>query len=227
MAKLSAKSVNWSLYAILDKEVAKGRSLERLTEQLIAGGAGVIQYRDKVSDSLTFFQQARKIKRITEQLGVPLVINDRLDVAMAVGAEGVHLGQQDLPIPAAKKLAGDRMLIGASVRNRVEGLSAIEFGADYLGLGAIFPTDTKKEKVAGLAVIRELRPLTDKPLIAIGGIKLQNLRPIFEAGADGVAVISGLLGAEDVRVRALEFITEIKELKSRSANQSPGERFSK
>ncbi len=206
--------IDWSLYAILDKEFGGARSITFLAEQLIEGGAGVIQLRNKISEAREFYLDAVKVKEVTQKHGIPLIINDRLDIAMAVQAEGVHLGQKDLPLKVARGLIGKEMILGASVHNLDEFHQAIEAGADYMGVGTIYSTVTKdKLEIMGVRIVEMLRPKTNLPLVAIGGITVDNLEPVIQAGADGVAVISALLNAEDVRKRAKEFVEKIKKVK--------------
>ncbi|MFQ5824632.1 MAG: thiamine phosphate synthase [bacterium] len=212
--ELDFHNIDWSLYAILDKEFIKGRSISTLAEDLIKGGAGVIQLRNKISETEEFYLEALKVKEVTQKHGIPLIINDRLDIAMAVKADGVHLGQKDLPLQVARSMIGEKMILGVSVHNLNEFYKAVEGGADYLGVGTIYPTNTKDDlQIMGIKIVETLRSKTNLPLIAIGGITLENLAPIIQAGADGVAVISALLNVENVGSRAKEFVQQIRSVK--------------
>jgi len=195
MRVLITQNTDWSLYAILDKECAKERSLTQLSEQAIQGGAGILQLRNKISASDEFYADTLKIKEVTRHFNIPLIINDRLDIALAAKADGVHLGQDDLPLAEARKLLGNQMILGASVHNLKEFEIALTGEPDYLGVGT------------------QLRPKTILPLIAIGGITLENLEPAIRAGADGVAVISDLFTRQDVCGRAKGFIKKVKQVK--------------
>ena len=209
---MSTQNIDWSLYAILDKECAKERSLTRLAEEAIAGGAGILQLRNKVSASDEFYSDALKIKEVTRHFRIPLIINDRLDIALAAKADGVHLGQDDLPLAEARKLLGDQMILGASVHNHEEFEIALKGNPDYLGVGTIYPSLSKTElQSAGIKIVEQLRPKTILPLIAIGGITVENLEAIIQAGADGVAVISDLFTRQDVCGRAKEFVKRVKQ----------------
>ncbi len=211
---LITQNTDWSLYAILDKECAKERSLTQLSEQAIQGGAGILQLRNKISASDEFYADTLKIKEVTRHFNIPLIINDRLDIALAAKADGVHLGQDDLPLAEARKLLGKQMILGASVHNLKEFEIALTGEPDYLGVGTIYPSSSKADlKVAGIKIIEQLRPKTILPLIAIGGITLENLEPAIRAGADGVAVISDLFTRKDVRGRAKEFVKKVKQVK--------------
>ena len=211
---MSTQNINWSLYAILDKEYAKERSLARLAEEAIQGGAGILQLRNKISASDEFYSDALKIREVTQHFKIPLIINDRLDIALAAKADGVHLGQDDLPFPEARKLLGNQMILGASVHDHEEFEIALKGNPDYLGVGTIYPSSSKTElQSTGIKIIEQLRLKTRLPLIAIGGITVENLEPAIRAGADGVAVISDLFTKQDIRGRAKEFVKRVKQVK--------------
>jgi thiamine-phosphate pyrophosphorylase len=182
------------LHAIIDREWQQGRSFIEMTTAAIAGGAGVIQYRDKVSCGREFYNNALQVKDVCATHATPFIVNDRLDIALAVGADGVHLGQEDMPLNAARKLAGEDFIIGISASSIEIGLLAADAGADYLGVGAIFPTKTKSDvSVSGLEIIRELLAQVVCPVVAIGGITLENVKEVVKEGVHGIAVISALL----------------------------------
>lgn len=204
---ISTIEIDWSLYAILDKTTVGDRDIEHVAQEVLTGGAGVIQLRNKSSDIKAFYEDARLVKRLTDHYGVPLIINDRADVARAVEAAGVHLGQQDLPLPAARQLLGQNKIVGVSVHNDAEFEQAIAYGPTYFGVGTIYPSSTKEVKnITGIEIIERLRARTSSPLIAIGGITVENVRPVILAGADGVAVVSALLNALDVQTQARTFV---------------------
>jgi thiamine-phosphate pyrophosphorylase len=163
-----------------------------------ACGVRVVQYRNKEAETLKMYEVAQRLRDICRE--ALLLINDRIDVAMAVGADGVHLGQSDMPIRAARKLLGPEKIIGITAHNLAEALEAERLGADYLGLSPIFKTKTKPDagKPAGIAFIEEVRSRVDIPLIAIGGINLANAPEVVKAGADGLCAISAVVAKEDV-----------------------------
>ena len=209
-----SENIGWSLYAILDKESVKERSLTRLAEEAIAGGAGILQLRNKISASDEFYADALEIKEVTQHFNIPLIINDRLDIALAAKADGVHLGQDDLPFAEARKLLGKQMILGVSVHNFNEFEIALKGKPDYWGVGTIYLSLSKTElQSASIKIVEQLRPKTTLPLIAIGGITVENLEPVIQAGADGVAVISDLFGRQNVCSRAQEFVKEVKQVK--------------
>jgi len=215
------QEIDWSLYAIIDKEWLKGRPVQEVGEQIIRGGAGVIQYRDKVSESEEFYRLALSLRQVTEVNGIPLIINDRVDIALAIEAAGVHLGQEDLPVEVARRIVGDEMILGGSVHS----LSEYEKmkHVDYFGVGAVYPTRTKeKAEVGGIEIVRQIRARTQRPIIGIGGITLENLSPVFKAGADGVAVISAIMGADDVGEATQRLRDAIMKVKSEEALNCDG-----
>jgi thiamine-phosphate pyrophosphorylase len=189
-------TVDWSLVAIVDREWLRGRTLESVTAGIIRGGATVIQYRDKISDAGGQLRNADILRRLTADARIPLIINDRLDIAMAVEADGVHTGRNDLPLAVIRRLA-PRMTAGVSVGSH--GDFNRNPDADYYGVGAVFPTGTKRVKiVTGLDLVREVRRQSARPLIGIGGINEGNAQEVIAAGCDGVAVISAIMGESDV-----------------------------
>lgn len=165
----------------------------------------MVQLREKDSSSQAFFQQAQEVKRITDQYQVPLIINDRLDIALAVGAFGIRIGQNDLPVPVVRQIIGKDMLLGVSVSSVEEAGQAMEDGADYLGVGAMFTTGTKTD--AGMVPMEELiriRRITNLPIVVIGGINRENAGAFRPMGIDGLAVVSSIIGQPDIRKAAEE-----------------------
>ena len=184
------------IHAIIDREWQRGRTLADMAENAISGGAGVVQFRDKLSLGRDFYQGALEIKRVCARHDVPLIINDRLDIALAVKADGVHLGQEDLPLDVARGLVKENFIIGVSASTVATGLTAA-LGADYLGVGAVFMTGTKKDvRTGGLAVIQGLIGQVPCPIIAIGGITAENVGTVVNKGVQGVAVISAILDGD-------------------------------
>ncbi len=205
-------NVNWSLYAIIDKSFLGGRPIEQIAEALLEGGVGVIQLRDKTGDIRAFYDDALALKQVAAYHQAPFIVNDRADVAIAADADGVHVGQEDLPVPVVKALLGKDKIIGVSVHDLQEFERVAGHDPTYFGLGTIYKTATKSERNAtGTAIIKQVRARTDKPIVAIGGIDVANAAPVIEAGADGVAVISALLCAPDVRTEAEAFIRTIQQ----------------
>ncbi|NQT25920.1 thiamine phosphate synthase [candidate division KSB1 bacterium] len=200
---MNIKSVDWSLYAILDEEWRNGRDIQSLAEDAIRGGITVLQYRNKVDESGLFFEKAKALSAITKTLDIPLIINDRTDISLAVDADGVHVGQQDLPVFKARELLGPGKIIGLSITNPDQ-MSTIDF-TDYLGVGSVYPTDSKANvHLGGIGLLKTIRKLTTLPIIGIGGINADNLAPVFQAGCEGVSLISAIFGSDNVKGAARE-----------------------
>jgi thiamine-phosphate pyrophosphorylase len=186
------------LYVIIDTEWLKGRKVNDIAVQTIKGGAKVIQLRCKTGSTRDFLMAAESLKVICSERDIPFIINDSLEVALACHADGLHIGQDDLPLKIAKKLIPIDMVLGVSARTLEEAKIAAEEGADYLGVGAVFATATKDSKAIGLASFKKIKKAVNIPVVAIGGINKDNIKSIMDAGAGAAAVISAVMGAEDV-----------------------------
>jgi thiamine-phosphate pyrophosphorylase len=187
------------LYAILDPEQTKGRAPERVLRQLLDGGAKLLQLRVKALAPRDFCTLAREVRGQTRAAGCQFIVNDRIDIALACDADGVHLGQEDLPLGAGKKLMG-RKIVGISTHDVGQAREAEQNGADYIGFGPMFGTTTKDTGLSarGIAMLKEIRAAVKIPIVAIGGITEQNVQQVWQAGADSAAIISDVLGAEDI-----------------------------
>ena len=191
---------DYSIYLVTDDGCLQGRALLDCVREALEGGVTLVQYRAKTASSAEMYAEALQLKALCDSFKVPLIINDRLDIAMAVGAAGVHLGQDDLPCAAARKILGEDYIIGVSAHNPAEAKAALQSGADYLGCGAVFGTATKadvqKLGTDGLAAICKAKGL---PVVGIGGVTADNYREVRAAGADGAAIVSGILAQPDIR----------------------------
>jgi thiamine-phosphate pyrophosphorylase len=192
------------LYLCTDRVLTLGRPITQAVEAAIAGGVTMVQLREKTASTREFYRIALEVYALTRRHHIPLVINDRLDIALAIGAEGLHLGRSDLPLSVARRLAGNRMFIGLSASTVEEALRAQAEGADYLGVGAVYPTGSKADAgeaigLEGLAAIRAAVPI---PVAAIGGVNEANAAKVMEAGVAGIAVISGILSQPDIEAAA-------------------------
>lgn len=202
---------DYSIYLVTDDGCLQGRPLIDCVREALEGGVTLVQYRAKTASSAEMYAEALQLKALCDSFKVPLIINDRLDIAMAVGAAGVHLGQDDLPCAAARRILGEDYLIGVSAHNPAEAKAALQSGADYLGCGAVFGTatkaDVKKLGTDGLAAICKAKGL---PVVGIGGVTADNYREVRAAGADGAAIVSGILAQPDIRatVRAIAKISQ-------------------
>ena len=183
------------------------KPLGELLREAAAAGARLFQYRNKTDSALIAYRQALHLRQVAADEQALFIVNDRCDLALAVEADGVHLGQNDLPLPLARSLMGPDKLIGISTHREADVQAAIAGGADYLGFGPLFPTASKPdhEPVVGLEGLRRVRTLTRLPIFAIGGIAVDNLAAVVEAGADGVAVISAIAQASDVAATVRTF----------------------
>lgn len=202
---------DYSIYLVTDDGCLQGRALIDCVREALEGGVTLVQYRAKTASSAEMYAEALQLKALCDSFNVPLIINDRLDIAMAVGAAGVHLGQDDLPCAAARKLLGEDYIIGVSAHNPAEAKTALQSGADYLGCGAVFGTatkaDVKKLGTDGLAAICKAKGL---PVVGIGGVTADNYREVRAAGADGAAIVSGILAQPDINatVRAIAKVSQ-------------------
>ena len=195
---------DYSLYLVTDRTLSLGRSTVEVVRAAIRGGVSCVQLREKGCSTREFMDEARLLKALLAGTGVPLFINDRLDVALAVGADGVHLGQNDLPIADARRLVGNRMIIGISAESVADAIRAEAEGADYIGASPVFTTPTKTDTAPplGLAGLRAIRRAVQLPLVAIGGINADNAAQVLRAGADGLAVVSAIVSAPCPRTAA-------------------------
>jgi thiamine-phosphate pyrophosphorylase len=198
------------LYAVIDMQALKGRSHLEITRQVIQGGAKIIQLRDKITIKKDLLPIAQALKNLCTEKGVLFIMNDSLDIALAVGADGLHIGQEDLPVKVARKLAPIDMLIGCSVSNAEQAQQAVNDGADYVAVGAIFSTPSKDAVAVGLEPLRKIKKAVAVPVVAIGGINISNAVEVKKAGADSIAVIRALLGADSPETTAREIIKKFE-----------------
>lgn len=196
----------FELYAVTDRKMLGNTTEAEAARLCFEGGADVVQLRLKDADGGEMLGIAREMQAVADEFNGFFIVNDRLDVAILAGADGVHLGQSDIPVREARKLAGDDMIIGASVNSVEEAIKAVEDGADYLGVGSIFATDTKPdaEQGIGLDAIFDIKRAVDVPVVGIGGINAGNLLDVIHAGADGVAVVSAIMSKPDIKKAAHE-----------------------
>ena len=201
----------YDLYVITDEQIGRGRSHTALAEMALRGGADIIQLRDKRMDSTSLYRTATEIVALTRDAGACFIMNDRLDLALAAGADGVHLGQQDMPIAEARRIVPRNFIIGSSVGSVEEAIEAEISGANYLALSPIFATTSKDDAGCGhgLSTLGAIRAATRLPLVAIGGITRENIGSVIGAGADGAAVISAVVGEDDVAAAAAELKRKI------------------
>lgn len=191
----------WRLYVVTDANLSRGRSHREVVEAAISGGADAIQLRDKDSPAGTLYQVALALREITRKADVSFLVNDRLDIALAAGADGVHVGQHDLPASVVRGILGPGRILGVTAETVEEALAAERDGADYLGVGPVFEARGTKADAGppqGPAIIARIRPHTRLPIVAIGGITAENAHLVRQAGATSAAVVSAVVSADDV-----------------------------
>ena len=202
---------DYSIYLVTDDSCLQGRALLDCVREALEGGVTLVQYRAKTASSAEMYNEALQLKALCDSFKVPLIINDRLDIAMAVGAAGVHLGQDDLPCAAARRILGEEYIIGVSAHNPAEAKAALQSGADYLGCGAVFGTATKADvKKLGTDRLAAICREKGLPVVGIGGVTAYNYREVRAAGADGAAIVSGILAQPDIRT-TVKVIAKVSE----------------
>ena len=198
------------LYLVTDSEILKDRDFYKCIEDAIKSGVTMVQLREKNADGKEFLEKAIKLRKLTNKYNTTFVINDRIDIAILVDADGVHIGQSDIDAVSARKLLGDNKIIGVSARNLQEAKIAKENGADYLGIGAMFSTSTKMDaKLVSFDTLEEITNKVDLPFVLIGGITLDNVERLKKFNPDGYALVSGILGADNIGKRVREWYERI------------------
>jgi len=203
--------MNLSIYLVTDDKYFKDRDLISTIEQALQGGVTAVQYRFKNKSTRQMYEELLILRELTRRYGADLVVNDRVDLALAVGADGVHVGREDLPPDVVRKIVGDSMYVGYTV-NSVEELKEVEhLPIDYIGFGSVYDTTTKENyKLVGIEGLRQAVKLTSKPIVAIGGIMPYRVKEVLEAGAKGIAVVSAILGFEDTKKAAESLVQACK-----------------
>lgn len=201
-----------SLYLVTDRGLSLGRSLTSVVEEAVKGGVTMVQLREKDCSSKEFYDLAIELKQILTPYNVPLIINDRLDIALACDAEGLHIGQSDLPYDIARKLLGKSKIIGLSVENIEDAIEANKLDVDYIGISPVFstPTKTDTKQALGIEGVRAIASISKHPCVGIGGININNAKEIIAAGANGVSVVSAIVSAENPQLAAKNLIDIIK-----------------
>lgn len=205
--------VDLTLYLVTDSEGLSEERFLQTVRDALAAGVTLLQLREKEREGRDLYELAGKVNRIARQHGVPLLIDDRADIAMAVGAAGVHVGQQDLPVRAARRLLGPDKIVGATAKTVEQALEAQRQGADYVGVGAIYPTTTKvKTRLTGVETLRQICGSAAIPAVAIGGLNGANLGILRGSGAAGIAVVSAVMKAGDPAVAVEDLLRSVREV---------------
>lgn len=203
---------NYELYFVTDESVPTNELL-RIVEEAVKGGVTIVQLREKHTRGKIFYEKAYQLKQLLKKYQVPLIINDRVDIALAIDADGVHIGQKDLPLTAVKKIVPPSMIVGVSASNIKDALEAEKNGADYIGVGAVFPTKTKEDAtLVGKEKLATIIKSVNIPVVAIGGIHIDNLSEIAGNGAAGIAVVSGIMKADNPQKAALNYLEQWEKL---------------
>jgi len=201
-----------SLYLVTDRKLSLGRPLISVVEEAVKGGVTMVQLREKDCTTSEFYKIAMELKECLRPYNVPLIINDRIDIALACDAEGLHIGQSDMPYDVARKLMGSNKIIGLSVENIEQAKRANDLDVDYIGVSPVFGTPTKTDTAPalGLEGLRDISAISRHPIVAIGGININNAKEIIEAGAGTIAVVSSVMSAENPKLAAEELVRIIK-----------------
>jgi thiamine-phosphate pyrophosphorylase len=214
---MTMQPIDYSLYLVTDRGLALGRPLEEIVMAAVNGGVTCVQLREKDCSSREFFDLALSLRFKLEKRRVPLIINDRLDIALAAGAAGVHLGQSDLPLEYARKVGRAGLVIGISANSTAAAVEAERRGADYIGLSPVFSTPTKTDTAEpmGFKGIEKIRKAVRIPLVGIGGLNAENAGEAIRHGADGIAVVSAIMSAPDPEEAAAKLLLRIREAKGK------------
>lgn len=205
------KNVNYELYLVTDRTNKTDNEFLNIIEEAIKGGVSIIQIREKEADTLECYNISKKVKEICSKYNVPLIINDRIDIALAIDADGVHIGQSDMPIKIARKLIGNDKILGISAHNIQEAKEAEENSADYLGVGAIFSTSTKKDASdISIDTLKDITSSVNIPTVAIGGINLDNVEKLKDTNISGISVVSAIMNAKNPKIVSENLLRKIK-----------------
>lgn len=210
---MKKSQIDLSLYLVTEESIAI-EELTKIIAESVSGGVSIVQLREKNNSSLSFYEKASALKQLLNELSIPLIINDRVDIALAVGADGIHIGQDDLQLPVVKKMVPEDMIVGVSVSTLEEALEAERNGADYIGVGSVFPTKTKQD--ATLMALEDLGEIcrgVSIPAVAIGGITADNISALSDSGLSGTAVVSAIMNADNPKTASESLLKIIKDFK--------------
>lgn len=215
--------IDVSLYLVTDRGLSRGRTTLEIVRAAVAGGVTCVQLREKSGSTRQFIEEALAIKKFLEARAIPLIVNDRIDVAQAVAADGVHLGQSDMPLAMARGISKGRMIIGISAESHEDAIAAQDGGADYIGVSPIYNTPTKRDTspALGLEGLAQIRKTVKIPLVGIGGLNRENTAAVIRHGADGAAVVSAIVSADDPQTAARELRTIIENARPKRFSAKP------
>ena len=199
------------LYLVTDSDILEGRDFYNCIEEALKGGVTILQLREKDASGKEFLERAIKLRELTKKYNVKFIINDRVDIAMLCNADGVHVGQSDIPANKVRELIGEDKIVGVSARTVEEAIKAKENGADYIGVGAMFTTTTKLDaKAVSIEELKEIKKVVDLPIVTIGGLSLNNIDKLKVCNVDGYAVVSAILGAPNIKLECEKWIEKIQ-----------------
>lgn len=205
--------INYKVYLVTDRKFMSTETLEEAVEQAIQGGVTLVQLREKECSSKEYYETALSIKKITDKYNVPLLIDDRIDIALAADAAGVHIGQSDIPCSIARKILGEDKIIGVTAKTIEQAVKAEKDGADYLGVGAVFKTGTKKDAInITMEDLKNIRKSVKIPITAIGGINKDRIKEFKGTGINGTAIVSGIIAQKDIKKAAMEVKEELDKI---------------
>lgn len=205
------KNMDYSLYLVTDRHMPQEGTFEDVVEKAIQGGVTLVQLREKEGDTGLLYERAKALKQVTDRYGIPLIIDDRIDIMLACDADGVHVGQSDMPAKVARQLIGSSKILGVSAANLEEALQAEADGADYLGVGAMYPTATKPDAdFTTLETLREIKQRVHIPVVAIGGINGKTLPDFQNSNIDGFAIVSAIMAAKNPHQAAKQLKDSIR-----------------
>ncbi|MFE4813145.1 thiamine phosphate synthase [Peribacillus simplex] len=205
---MKKSQIDLSLYLVTEESLAL-EELTKIIAESVSGGVSIVQLREKNNSSLSFYKKASALKQLLNELSIPFIINDRVDIALAVAADGIHIGQDDLPLTVVKQMVSEDMIVGVSVSTLEEALEAERNGADYIGVGSVFPTKTKQDAtLMAIGDLEEICRSVSIPAVAIGGITADNISILSDSGLSGTAVVSAIMNADSPK-RASESLLKI------------------
>lgn len=209
------KPIDLSVYLVTNSELSLGRPVTQIVQNAVDGGATVVQLREKELDTRAFFELAKALKELLSPAGIPLIINDRMDIALAAKADGIHVGQSDMPVEIVRTYMGEETIIGLSVESLEDALAANELDIDYIGISPVYTTPTKAELTSGLGLegVKEITDACKFPSVGIGGIYAGNAGEIIKSGADGVAVVSAICSADDPEAATRSLVEQVDSAK--------------
>ncbi|MGG0412521.1 thiamine phosphate synthase [Peribacillus simplex] len=210
---MKKSQIDLSLYLVTEESIAL-EELTKIIAESVSGGVSIVQLREKNNSSLSFYKKASALKQLLNELSIPLIINDRVDIALAVAADGIHIGQDDLPLHVVKQMVPEDMIVGVSVSTLEEALEAERNGADYIGVGSVFPTKTKQDAtLMAIGDLEEICRSVSIPAVAIGGITADNIPALSNSGLSGTAVVSAIMNADSPRTASESLLKIIKNFK--------------